>query len=69
MQGASATLVMFLENHCKYVVLYKEEISKLAKEYQAKGVKVVAISSSSIETHPQDGPEKMVSVCYRNLGV
>eukprot|EP00195_Chlamydomonas_chlamydogama_P009376 CAMPEP_0202913810 /NCGR_PEP_ID=MMETSP1392-20130828/61537_1 /ASSEMBLY_ACC=CAM_ASM_000868 /TAXON_ID=225041 /ORGANISM="Chlamydomonas chlamydogama, Strain SAG 11-48b" /LENGTH=242 /DNA_ID=CAMNT_0049605221 /DNA_START=62 /DNA_END=790 /DNA_ORIENTATION=- len=59
-KGASATLVMFLANHCKYVVLLKEGITALAKEYQAKGVKVVAVSSSSIQTHPQDGPDKMV---------
>ena len=30
-----------------------EAIAKLAKEYQEKGVAVVAISSNSIETHPQ----------------
>jgi len=31
----------------------------LAKDYQEKGVAIVAISSNSIKTHPQDGPEQM----------
>ncbi len=34
-------------------------IADLAKEYQSKGVGVVAISSNSIKTHPQDGPDLM----------
>jgi len=58
--GAPATLVMFLANHCKYVIHLKAEITKIASEYAGKGVKVVAVSSSSSQTHPQDGPEKMV---------
>ncbi|KAL4857673.1 hypothetical protein ACK3TF_002106 [Chlorella vulgaris] len=57
--GAPATLVMFICNHCPFVVHLKPAITELAKDYQAKGVKVVAISSNSVETHPQDGPEKM----------
>ncbi len=42
-----------------YVIMLKPSIVELAKEYQAKGVKIVAVSSNSIQTHPQDGPEKM----------
>ncbi|PRW44843.1 prolyl endopeptidase-like isoform A [Chlorella sorokiniana] len=57
--GAPATLVMFICNHCPFVVHLKPALTELAKEYQAKGVKVVAISSNSVETHPQDGPDKM----------
>jgi len=38
----------------------QEEIAALVKLYQGKGVSVIAISSSSIETHPQDGPSNMV---------
>ncbi|KAL4433267.1 hypothetical protein ABPG77_003315 [Micractinium sp. CCAP 211/92] len=57
--GAPATLVMFLCVHCPFVVHLKPSIAELAKEYQARGVKVLAISSNSIQTHPQDGPDKM----------
>ena len=38
-----------------FVVHLKPAITELAKEYQGKGVKVVAISSNSAETHPQVG--------------
>ncbi len=40
-------------NHCPFVVHLKPALVELAKEYQGKGVKVVAISSNSVETHPQ----------------
>ncbi|KAF8060293.1 hypothetical protein HT031_004828 [Scenedesmus sp. PABB004] len=59
--GAKATLVMFICNHCPFVVMLKPAIAALAKEYQARGVAVVAISSNSTATHPQDGPEAMAA--------
>ncbi|KAH9551322.1 hypothetical protein CY35_09G008900 [Sphagnum magellanicum] len=54
-----ALLVMFICNHCPYVVHLKEDIVKLANNYIPKGLAVVAISSNSTETHPQDGPTFM----------
>lgn len=36
-----------------FVVHLKRSIAELAREYQARGVKVLAISSNSVETHPQ----------------
>lgn len=41
------------------VLLDPGAIASLAKEYQSKGVAVVAISSNSTQSHPQDGPDKM----------
>ncbi len=54
-----ATVVMFLCNHCPYVLHVNPELVKLAKEYQAKGVAFVGISSNDAENYPQDGPDKM----------
>jgi len=54
-----ATVVMFLCNHCPYVIHVNPEIVRLTKEYQAKGVSFVGISSNDVENYPQDGPEKM----------
>ncbi|KIY94026.1 alkyl hydroperoxide reductase/thiol specificantioxidant/Mal allergen [Monoraphidium neglectum] len=56
-EGAKATLVMFGCVHCPFVVHLKGPFSKIAKDYLARGVKTVAISSNSVVTHPQDGPE------------
>lgn len=54
-----ATVVMFICNHCPYVIHINEELVRLAKEYQAKGVAFVAISSNDVVNYPQDSPEKM----------
>lgn len=56
---AKAVLIMFICNHCPYVVHVRDEIQRIAEAYQSQGVAVVGISSNSIQTHPQDGPEKM----------
>ncbi len=57
-----ALLVMFLCNHCPYVRHVAEEIVRLAREYQAHGIGVVAISSNDVAQHPEDGPPAMAEV-------
>ncbi|GMV94300.1 MAG: thioredoxin family protein [Candidatus Hydrogenedentota bacterium] len=57
--GSKALLVMFICNHCPYVKHVADELAKLGKEYQGKGVGVVAISSNDVTTHPDDSPQKM----------
>ncbi|KAH9619540.1 hypothetical protein KSS87_007836 [Heliosperma pusillum] len=54
-----ALLVMFICNHCPFVIHLKKSIVKLTEFYMKKGLAVVAISSNSVVTHPQDGPEFM----------
>src|ERR1700691_1667736 len=57
--GAPALLVAFICNHCPYVKHVRQAFAELAKEYQARGVAVVAISSNDIVTYPDDSPAKM----------
>ena len=52
-------LVAFICNHCPYVILIKEEFTKFAKEYQKKGLQVVAINANDVANYPDDSPEKM----------
>lgn len=54
-----ALLVMFICKHCPFVKHLKKDIVKLSNFYNKKGLAVVAISSNSRITHPQDGPEFM----------
>ncbi|KAL8231883.1 hypothetical protein R6Q57_001661 [Mikania cordata] len=54
-----ALLVMFICNHCPFVKHLKKDIVKLTNFYMKKGLGVVAISSNSVVTHPQDGPVLM----------
>ena len=56
---APALLVIFMCNHCPFVIHLRAELAGLAKEYQAKGVAVVGISSNEVATHPDDSPELM----------
>ena len=58
-RGAPALLVIFLCNHCPFVKHVRAEISKLAKDYRARGVVVVGISSNDVNSHPDDGPAMM----------
>lgn len=54
-----ATVIMFICNHCPYVIHINEELVKLAKEYQKKGVSFIAISSNDVKNYPADSPAKM----------
>ena len=58
-KGSKALLVAFICKHCPFVRHIRSEFARFAKEYEAKGLKVVAIMSNSIEEFPQDGPEGM----------
>jgi thiol-disulfide isomerase/thioredoxin len=51
-------LVMFICNHCPYVVHVRGEFARLQDDYAGR-LSIVAINSNSVETHPQDGPEHM----------
>jgi len=64
---APATVVMFICNHCPFVIHVRDEITRLTRDYAAKGVAFVAINSNSVESHPQDGPEHMAEL-VRELG-
>lgn len=65
--SAPTLLVMFICNHCPFVVHVRDELTRLAREYAGKGVDVVAINANSAESHPQDGPEPMAAL-VRELG-
>ncbi len=57
--GKPGLLVMFICNHCPFVIHLRKDIAKFASEYQQKGLGIVAISSNDIDNYPQDGPDKM----------
>ncbi|MGB1268572.1 MAG: thioredoxin family protein [Flavobacteriaceae bacterium] len=59
LKGRKATVIMFICNHCPFVIHVNPELVKLADEYQTKGVSFIAISSNDVINYPQDGPDKM----------
>lgn len=54
-----ATVVMFICNHCPYVIHVNPELNRLVADYKAKGVAFVGISSNDVVRYPQDSPDKM----------
>lgn len=56
---APALLVMFICNHCPYVKHVRAQLAELGRDYQAKGVAVVAINSNDVEKYPDDSPAQM----------
>lgn len=55
----TATVIMFICNHCPYVKHINTELTKLANDYIGKGVRFIAISSNDVEHYPDDSPENM----------
>ena len=56
LKGNKATLIMFICNHCPFVVHVSAQLSLLAKDYLSKGINCIAISSNDVDNYPQDGP-------------
>jgi peroxiredoxin len=61
-KGEKGTVIMFVCNHCPFVVHVNSEIVRSANEYQSKGISFVAISSNDVINYPQDGPALMKKV-------
>ena len=59
-QQSPALLVMFLCNHCPFVKHLAEGLARFARDYQPKGLAIVAINSNDTQSYPEDSPERMV---------
>ena len=57
--GENGTVVMFICNHCPFVVHVIDELVRLGNDYQSKGIGFVAISANDVENYPDDSPVKM----------
>lgn len=58
-KGEMGTLVMFICNHCPFVVHVIDQLALMATDYASKGIRLVAISSNDVINYPQDGPDLM----------
>lgn len=57
-----ATVIMFICNHCPFVKHIQHELTKLAKDYQAKNIVFIAINANDVESYPDDSPDKMQQI-------
>jgi len=56
---ARALLVTFICNHCPYVIHIRPGLVEFAREYQPRGLAMVAINSNDPQAYPEDSPEQM----------
>jgi peroxiredoxin len=66
LKGTKGTLVMFICNHCPFVIHVIEEIVMIANDYRVQGIGIIAISSNDIVKYPQDSPELMTQFAFKN---
>ncbi len=60
--GKDALLVMFICQHCPYVQHVKEELARLGKDYAARSLGMVAISSNDAASYPDDAPAQLAAM-------
>lgn len=60
--GPNGLLVMFICNHCPYVLAVMDKLVRDGRDLQALGVGVAAICSNDATTHPADSFENMVKM-------
>lgn len=58
-KGTNGTVVMFLCNHCPYVIHVNQELIRIANDYKEKGIGFVAIGSNDAVKYTDDTPDKM----------
>src|SRR5712671_7949376 len=58
-KAASALLIIFMCNHCPYVIHIRSGLAQLARDYAPRGVAVVGINSNDATNYPDDSPAKM----------
>lgn len=61
LQGSAGTLLVFICNHCPYVLHTIEQLVRIAEDYQPKGISTIMISSNDVEKYPVDSPDNMAA--------
>lgn len=63
-----ALVVVFMCNHCPFVQHIQHALTKIAADYQQKGVAFVGINSNDVTQYPEDSLENMAReakrLCY-----
>ena len=50
-----ALLIIFMCNHCPYVLAKLEELNRIALDFKNKGLTVIGINSNESKNYPEDG--------------
>lgn len=58
---APALLVVFLCNHCPFVIHVRDELARFSRDYAQRGVAMVGINSNDVAAYPDDAPARMAA--------
>ncbi len=60
LKGEKGTLVIFMCNHCPFVLHVIEKLKELYEDYKNSGIEFIGISANDVDKYPADSPENMV---------
>ena len=60
LKGEKATLIVFMCNHCPFVLHIIDKLAEIYEDYQGRGMEIIGINSNDAEKYPADAPEKMI---------
>ena len=55
----AALVVIFMCNHCPYVIHIRARLAQFARDYASKNVAIVGINSNDVKNYPDDSPARM----------
>ena len=58
-KGEQATLVIFMCNHCPYVIGKLDEMNKIYEDFKDTGLTVIGINANDADNYPEDSFEHM----------
>jgi peroxiredoxin len=58
-RDAKALVVVFMCNHCPYVIAVQDRINELAREFSKRGVALIGINPNDSDRYPADSFEAM----------
>jgi len=64
-KGKQGTVIVFICNHCPYVIAIAERLSSEAKELKKIGVNTIAIMSNDTKSYPEDSFDNMKKFSYK----
>ncbi len=57
--GSKVLVIVFMCNHCPYVIAVQERMNRLARDFSSRGVRWVGINSNDAVEYPEDSFEAM----------
>ena len=66
LKGKKGTLVLFISNHCPYVIHTLPEILMISGDYKVQGLGIIAINSNDAVKQPQDSAEMMAEFAFKH---